>query len=254
MGNLPAVQSLWIGGELSRMERTSIGSFLEKGHEFHLYTYDSIDGIPKEVNVIEARKVLDRSSINKCIDNEDYATLSDIFRYKLLFERGGIWVDTDIICVRQFNFEDEHVFASERVERQSRFEIELPYRPVGCVIKAPAGSEIMHYCLEKSRQKEFENIEWAEVGPDLLDTAVEEFGMDECIYPPYKFCPIPWWKWKKFVEPSTWINLLEKAKSCSLKPYSYHMWNSRWEIDGVNKDANYSNKTIYGKMQKKYCK
>ena len=232
------------------MEKTSIRSFLEKGHEFHLYTYDSIDGIPKEVNVMEARKVLDGSSINKCIDNKDYATLSDIFRYKLLFERGGIWVDTDIICVRPFNFEDEHVFASERVERQSKFEIELPYRPVGCVIKAPAGSEIMHYCLKRSRQKEFENIEWAEVGPDLLDTAVEEFGMDECIYSPYKFCPIPWWRWRDFIKKSGRVRMREKIKNHVLKPYSYHLWNSKWNDGGADKDKKYPENTIYGEIQK----
>lgn len=249
MGDLPAVQSLWIGGELSRMEKTSIGSFLEKGHDFDLYTYGSIKGIPRQVNVIEAREILDGSSIDKCIDNKDYATLSDIFRYKLLFEKGGIWVDTDIICLRPFNFDDEHVFASERVERQSRFEIKLPYRPVGCVIKAPAGSEIIHYCLKKSRKKEFENIEWAEVGPDLLDITVEEFSMDECVYPPYKFCPIPWWKWRDFIKDDLKTRTKEKIKQYLLNPYSYHLWNSKWSEGKANKNKKYPKRTIYGRMQ-----
>ena len=36
------VQSLWIGEYLSSLEIMCIKSFLKKGHEFHLYTYDKV--------------------------------------------------------------------------------------------------------------------------------------------------------------------------------------------------------------------
>ena len=38
---------------------------------------------------------------------------SNFFRYKLLLERGGWWVDADMVCLRPFAFDKEHVFASE---------------------------------------------------------------------------------------------------------------------------------------------
>lgn len=36
-----------------------------------------------------------------------------MFRYKLILERGGWWVDLDTVCLRPFDLDLEHVFASE---------------------------------------------------------------------------------------------------------------------------------------------
>jgi|ETNmetMinimDraft_26_1059896.scaffolds.fasta_scaffold323783_1 hypothetical protein len=40
------IQGLWIGERLRLNERLSIKSFLDHGHEYHLYAYDSIEGVP----------------------------------------------------------------------------------------------------------------------------------------------------------------------------------------------------------------
>ena len=151
MNDLPAVQSLWVGGELSKMEQTSIKSFLVKGHNYHLYTYGNVKGVPEGVNVRRAERILTKE---KYIEdkNKESATFSNKFRYKLLNKKGGVWVDTDIICLRPFKFENDHTFASERVERQSKWSLNLPTRPVGCVIKSPRNSKIMEYCLKKSEK------------------------------------------------------------------------------------------------------
>ena len=39
--NSEIIQSLWIGPRLSNMEYLCIKSFIDFGHEFHLYTIDS---------------------------------------------------------------------------------------------------------------------------------------------------------------------------------------------------------------------
>ena len=234
------------------MERTSIRSFLGNGHSFHLYKYGKVEGIPKGVEVKDAKSIMDEGDMRKYKGKKDYATFSDIFRYKLLLEKGGIWVDTDIICLRPFDFNGEHVFASERVERQSKWEVRLPSRPVGCVIKSPKGSEMMSYCLEKSKEKSFDKIKWAEVGPDLLTKAVKKFEMQESVFPPWKFCPIPWWKWENLSETSVRIRIIEGIKRSVLKPYSYHLWHSKWGSDGKGKNDIYPQNTIYGSLQNEF--
>ena len=40
------IQSLWIGDRLSVMERLCIQSFLDQGHQFHLYLYAPCDRVP----------------------------------------------------------------------------------------------------------------------------------------------------------------------------------------------------------------
>ena len=44
---LPIIQSFWVGEPLSKLEQLCIQSFLDNGHEFHLYVYDDVQGIPE---------------------------------------------------------------------------------------------------------------------------------------------------------------------------------------------------------------
>ena len=41
---LPIIQSLWIGDDLTNLEKLCVQSFIDHGHEFHLYTYADIGG------------------------------------------------------------------------------------------------------------------------------------------------------------------------------------------------------------------
>jgi len=54
--NLPVAQGLWIGGELSVLERLSIASFLKNGHRVHLYTYEGVTSAPEGTEVRDGRR------------------------------------------------------------------------------------------------------------------------------------------------------------------------------------------------------
>jgi hypothetical protein len=111
---LPIIQSLWIGNKLSVMEQLSISSFLQNGHSFHLYIYDDVEGIPNGTTIKDANKILPSSKIFKYKNHDSYAGFANLFRYKLLLERGSYWVDTDIICLKPFQDKTEYVFAGQR--------------------------------------------------------------------------------------------------------------------------------------------
>ena len=93
------VQSLWIGGDLSTMERLSAQSFIKQGEEYHLYTYGDVGNIPPGVVVCDANEILDESEIFT-YKNGSYSAFSNLFRFTLLEKCGGYWADTDLICVR----------------------------------------------------------------------------------------------------------------------------------------------------------
>ena len=57
------IQSLWIGDKLSTMERLCISSYIHHGHEFHLYTYNDIVGLPKNCIVKDASEILPKDQI-----------------------------------------------------------------------------------------------------------------------------------------------------------------------------------------------
>ena len=103
---LPIIQSLWIGDDLSNLEKLCVQSFLDNGHEFHLYTYSDIGGIPAGAVVKDGNEILPESDIFQ-YRTGSYAGFADWFRYKLLLERGGWWVDMDLVCFRPFDFQQK---------------------------------------------------------------------------------------------------------------------------------------------------
>src|SRR4051794_25599030 len=108
------IQGLWIGPALSVMEQMSISSFLANGHEYHLYVYDAVANVPLGTTIKDANELLPASSIFQYKQTPSYAGFANVFRYKLLFERGGWWADVDTISLRPFDFPQPHVFPSER--------------------------------------------------------------------------------------------------------------------------------------------
>ena len=65
------------------------------------------------------------------------AGFSDIFRYKLLFEKGGWWVDMDVTCLKPFITEKPYYF-------RAHHELKV----VGNVMKCPKHSPLMNQCYE----------------------------------------------------------------------------------------------------------
>jgi mannosyltransferase OCH1-like enzyme len=101
------VQGLWVGGALSTMERLSISSFLANGHDYHLYVYRDVSGVPEGATIRDASTIVSESRIGNF---SWLAEFSDLFRYALLLERGGIWADLDVICLRPFRIRAEYLF------------------------------------------------------------------------------------------------------------------------------------------------
>jgi hypothetical protein len=110
------VQGLWIGDELSLLEQLSIKSFLDNGHEYHLYVYNDVKNIPEGTIIKDANEIIDESEIykNTYFSLEyGYLGFSDYFRVKLIYDKGGFWVDTDLVCLKYFDFEEDYVFTHE---------------------------------------------------------------------------------------------------------------------------------------------
>ena len=159
------VQSLWIGDALSTLERLSIASFLDNGFEYHLYVYQEVASVPRGTLVKDAREILPETMIFRYTRFESYSGFSNYFRYKLLLERGGWWMDTDVVCLKPFQFDRPHVFSSE------------PGREGGeCVasgiIKAPVGSPAMRFAWETCLRTDPKTLFWGETGPRLVAEAV----------------------------------------------------------------------------------
>lgn len=141
------INSLWIGKSLSQIELLTIHSFLNLGYRFRLWIYEPLETVlPKGVVISDASQIIPRYKVfayrnkNKYGHGKgSYAGFSDIFRYKLLFENGGWWVDMDVTALQALPFSDRYFFRSHH-----------DLKVVGNVMKCPKGSALMKLCYDEA--------------------------------------------------------------------------------------------------------
>ncbi len=231
------IQGLWIGSELSVMEQLSICSFLKNGHGYHLYAYDHLGSVPPGTVVKDANEILPRSRIFQYKHQASYAGFSNFFRYKLLLERGGWWADTDIVCLKPFDFPNQYIFGSEICDGREVV--------TSGIIKAPAGAEAMAYAWNICQSKVPAQLIWGETGPTLVAELVERYSLHPDVKSYRTFCPLAYQQWQEILEPETDESLFEAS-------HAIHLWNEMWRAAGQDKNASYDHSCPYEELKRKY--
>lgn len=224
------VQSLWIG-ELSDLERLAINSHLVNGHEYHLYSYGYIRA-PKGTIVMDAAEILPENRVftyQVGPGRGSVSAFSNLFRYKLLYERGGWWVDTDIVCLKPFQFDTEYVFGSERTKENT-------HHPATCVMKCPPRAAVMEFCVRFCEKIDQSRLEWGTIGPRLLKRSVDLLSLHNFVVPSETFCPVDWYNTDMLFQNTS-------VDSCGL-----HLWNEMWRRKGYDKNGKYP-ETLYGRLR-----
>jgi hypothetical protein len=232
------VQAFWLG-PLSTMERLAIASFVANGHPFHLYTYEELDGVPEGAVIKDGREVLPYSWRFRD-SHGTFSGFANAFRYKLLFERGGWWIDMDMVCLAPLEFADEYVFGLE------------PDLTVGSsIILVPPGSDLMRYAWERSRALRpwwrrliRRRQPWGTTGPALFGEAVEACGLSDRALEPAVFYPIDYPEWEEVLKPG--VTLPDSDTK------AIHLWNLLWDLNGRDKDATYPHDCLYEQLKRRY--
>ena len=207
---MTVVSSLWIGSSLSTLERACITSFLRHGHEFDLYLYDPIDGIPAGCRVLDAASILPRSRVFAHAAGEGRGSVggfSDMFRYELLWSRGGWWVDLDVFCLSH-----ELPALDCVIGRQG------PKVINGAVLQFPAGHPFIAAAREACQAASAE-WDWGQLGPDLLTRLVAQQGLH--VLPPSAFYPIDWQHYWAVLDPRRSADVLRRIRGAAC----LHLWN-----------------------------
>ena len=233
---LERIQSMWIGPRLSVMEQLALTSFAHHGHAVDLYTYGDVANVPAGVSVRDGNEILPEAMIFQYRDHASYSGFSNFFRYRLLLERGGCWVDTDLVALRPLSFADEHVFSSEEAKGIAHVNAGF--------IKAPVGSPAMQRAWDVCASKDRAEIRWGETGPALLRSVVEELRMEAFVQPPEVFCPIPFPRWQSLLDP--------EVPALPADAAAIHLWNELWRRGGRDKDAEFDPRCLYEQLKARY--
>jgi len=223
------VQSLWIGRKLGRLEQLCIRSFRARGHVFHLYVYGVPDGIPEGTMIKDASEILPESDILYYTDQpENPSAFSNLFRYKLLYIKGGYWVDMDMIALRSLEFEEDYVFSSEAVTLKG-FMVTTPNTGI---IKAPRGSVVMKRCYDKAVELSRKSVTWGDLGPKLMRGAIKHFGLSDNVKKPRVFCPFYLDELDDIFNRKYDAELNKKLADS----YTIHLWNKTIKEKGIDKE------------------
>ena len=156
------VRSFWQGNRLPPLVRACLGSFARQGHRVELYSYQTLD-VPDGVTLSDATLVLPSGALSQFQGH--VAAFADLFRYQLLHDRGGWWVDTDVYCLTATLPAVERAWAPEENGRLNN-----------AILKFPAGDPVCALLLQRARERA--NVRareratepncWGALGPALV--------------------------------------------------------------------------------------
>jgi hypothetical protein len=204
-------QSFWYGKNLPQYQRLALKSFVDHGHSFHLYTYDELQ-VPGGVELKDAQAILPRERIFFYKHGEglgNIAGFSDLFRFRLLHEHGGWWVDTDVICLSNEIPEPEIYLGWQ------------DHRLVGsAIVRLPKDSALTLELCEAAEQAGTD-IAYGEIGPGLLTRVAKERGLSDRLLPQTEIYPIPPLEALNVLIPSKTEEVRRKIGNAPL----LHLWN-----------------------------
>ena len=252
------IQSLWIGDNLSNLERLSIASFLANGHSYHLYIYNEVKGVPNRTIIKDANSIIPEFEIFAALAG--YAIFSDWFRWELLYKTGNYWVDTDNICLRPFDFVEDIVFGKEEIDIANNGVLKFPAKHEFCRFMSDIAEDpnkLLPYDTEETKAKKLKrrslkenpraNVGWGEAaGPLGFTAALKYFGLFDIGKPSAFFHPIHWSKWKSVFDEKNDVNLFSDT-------YSIHLWNEYCRREpGFDKDASFPKSSLFEQLKRKY--
>ena len=258
--NDTVIQSLWIGNKLSKLEQLSIASFLYHGHQFHLYTYNDISGIPDGTQLKDANEIILERDIFTYY-NGSYAGFADWFRWALLFKNGNFWVDTDVICLKPFNFDTNLIFGFSNVNIVGPAVLGFPPKHDLCRFlenNCRNPNTFLPYDSKKIKDKKLKrrllgdkrsHIDWGEAGgPVGFTQALKHFNLLHLAKPFTYFFPIPYTNWD-YVFDETLAHETELFSNS----YAIHLYNEmmRRKKD-FDKNASFPELSLIEQLKKKY--
>lgn len=214
--------SLWVGRPLSKIENLCLSSFVYHGHSFNLFVYDMDLKVPKGINKINAREIIEEDKIFKT-DNS-YGPFADMFRYRMIQKTGLTWTDTDNICLQSKWKFPEYLFGMQGG----------PHKIIANgLLRAPKDSDFIAELVDISQSFDKNQIKWGEIGPQLVTEKIHKYNLEKYIQEPEVFYPVNYWEWQDIFNPEKRNKVINKSKHS----HTLQIWNQMLNRDGMDKDA-----------------
>lgn len=209
----PRFATFW-RGELSPLEIACIRSFSRAGYPVTLYSYEPINGLPPGVSSRNAELIVPEDCLPRFIfaGKPNLSHFTDYFRYRLFQATDEIWVDTDVLLVRDFT----EPLPSTILAREDQ--------PVICgAFMRIAGDDPNLQSLVSATEALMDrDLLWGQTGPLLL---TKELGRDTLMrraLPASRFYAIGFGDFWKVFLPEHRAECIERTR----ESWAVHLWNN----------------------------
>lgn len=213
--------SFWHGSKLSWLEWACIESFVRRGHTFRLFSYEDLAQleVPPGVIKADAAEILPRNEVFEF--DRSFSGFSNIFRYALLLQQGGWWVDADVYCQVDSFPDCRYAWASEDEQFIN-----------GAILKFPVGDPTLADILKAAVRIGRKVQVWGQLGPRLLTCFLFDWP-DQLYGSTRDFYPVPWRDTHRLWLPEDHASV---AAACAESPF-VHMWASVLSRLGIDRTA-----------------
>lgn len=212
---------IWLGSDIPDMYQENISDWKNKNPEFEVMTWDDDS----------SDRLMQRTSkydIFKSADN--FGNKSDILRYAILYEYGGIYLDTDFLCISG-NFSTLNKLSSFFGALMFDRDCTISNGIIGCC----KNNEIIYRCLCSCSNESYSEISCPQTrtmfqtGPYLITQTIfnhlNSYGDDDIIiFPTSSFFPFPASHRKHATEELVYSYIRPETLAC-------HLWHCSWQPD-----------------------
>jgi hypothetical protein len=248
--DLPVIHALWVGGKLGDLSRCCLTSFLMRGHQVRLHAYEEIKDVPQGVTIADANEIVPSSKIIRHRKTGSYALFSDFFRYQLLSQVPGIYVDCDVYCLRPIEIPDAGYLLG----------LEDDHQVNGAVLALPQNSHLLKRLLDASldpffvppwykcsKQKRLKvkkvlgfgksiaDMPWGVIGPDAITYFLKELDLLEYASPIDIFYPVHYRCINKLLDGG--LNVEDVTTHRTLAVHLYNEMLKRVKFDVLHPDC-----------------
>ncbi|MBZ7999872.1 hypothetical protein AVCANL277_03200 [Campylobacter canadensis] len=234
---------------LSSLEILCIKSFIDNNFTFTLYTYDKnnelFNRLQKELKnfyVKDANEIVDFSEYFDDNRGAGVAAFSDYFRFRMINKSNVAWVDTDMLCLKEFDLSDYVVITQAGSDGH--------LSPTTSMLKYPQNSELANYLIDESKKiiAGKKMVEWGVIGPVFLARAIKELKLEHILKEQEYACAINWADYQYFTSAS-YIDFPQNSV-CA------HLWTEMWkgfrDLPAINKDIKAPFNSIYERYKRKH--
>ena len=255
------IKALWIGDTLSLIEQLSLASFVKCGHEVELFTYNHVAMVPDGVTIRDANEILGKEKIFLYRERPSYAGFANWFRYIMLYKEGGVWIDTDMVCLKRFDFDSPLFFGMEAFDRYNCAVVGAEpnlalFSFLARQVENP--NDYLPYDTKKERKTKFKrkylkgnqrgNVKWGETGPRGFTRAINHFELQSHGLPFTAFYPIHSECWTAIFD-----DTFPSIEAYFPDTYAIHLWNEMMRRrDDFDKNRDFSKNSLLAALKRRY--